>query len=270
MTTGARADRPPTLLAVAHGTRDPDGAAAYRALAEAVCALRPGLRVELAYLDLLRPSLDEALAGLHGPVVLVPLLLGTGYHVRVDIPAALAATPHLPAVVAPALGPDPLLAVALAERLTEAGWSAAQGGTVVLAAAGSTDPSANADTAHMAELLAGELGRPVIPSYLCASTPAPAEAVAALHAAGHQQVAVARYLLTPGYFARQAARTDSALTSAPLGAHEAIARLVLQRYDHMSCAARPPRPATADPAGYAGRSTAAPAAGPSLAASTSS
>ena len=48
---------PPTLLAVAHGTRDPDGVAATEALLERVRTLRPGLRVECCFLDLVRPSL---------------------------------------------------------------------------------------------------------------------------------------------------------------------------------------------------------------------
>ncbi|MGF1430070.1 CbiX/SirB N-terminal domain-containing protein, partial [Kitasatospora sp. LaBMicrA B282] len=111
----------PTLVAVAHGTRDPAGPAAYRELIERVRELRPGLRAEPAFLELADPLLDQVLAGLRGTVVLVPLLLGTGYHVRVDLPAARAAAGHLDLRLAPALGPDRLLAAALADRLAEAG-----------------------------------------------------------------------------------------------------------------------------------------------------
>ncbi|MDI2132503.1 sirohydrochlorin chelatase [Yinghuangia seranimata] len=247
--TGAgRADVP--LLAVAHGTRDPEGRAATRALLDLIRAERPGLTVELGYVDVAEPLLTDTLATLSGPVVVVPMLLGTGYHVRTDIPAALAAAPQVDARVAGALGPDPRLADVLLERLAEAPGRPHQdpqpvddGGepapvvhstgfdAIVLAAAGSTDPEANADAARMAALLGDLTGRPVVASYLCASSPTPAEAVAALHADGVHNIAVSGYLMGPGYFARKAARSGATVTAAPLGAHRAIARLVLDRYD---------------------------------------
>ncbi|MEU1374176.1 sirohydrochlorin chelatase [Streptomyces triculaminicus] len=230
----------PPLLAVAHGTRDPAGMAAIGALLGRVAALRPGLPVRLGCVDVARPSLAEALAGLSGTVVVVPLLLGDGYHVRVDIPRALAAAPRVRARVAPALGPDPLLAEALAGRLAEA-EPRGGGGPVVLAAAGSTEPAANAATESMAGLLSARLGRPAVAAYLCGGSPTPAEAVSALRAGGHRQVAVARYLLGPGFFARHAARAGGSVVSEPLGAHDAVARLVLRRYDR----AAPPLSAAA-------------------------
>ncbi|WP_198042296.1 sirohydrochlorin chelatase [Kitasatospora azatica] len=213
---------------MAHGTRDPQGVASYYQLLAEVRAQRPGTRVELAFLDHAEPGPAELLAGLRGTVVLVPLLLSTGFHLQVDLPAVAAAAPHLRTRIAPALGPHPLLADALESRLTEAGGP---GDAVVLAAAGSTDPAGNADTARMAELLAARLGRPVAPGYLCAAAPTPAEAVAALRAAGHRRIAVAPYLMAPGYFARRAERSGGCVTAAPLGAHAELARLVLARYD---------------------------------------
>lgn len=247
------------LLAVAHGTRDSAGLAATAALLDMVRALRPGLPVELGYVDVAEPLLADTLARLAGPVVVVPLLLGAGYHVREDIPAALAAAPQVTARVADVLGPDPRLAAILHERLTAA-WGVGAPRTVddhddtppenhprpvpdnadtlpdrcaaiVLAAAGSTDPSANADAAEMAALLGGLTGRTVVPSYLCASSPTPAEAVAALRADGIRDIAVSGYLMTPGHFARKAAASGADVTSAPLGAHPALARVVLDRYD---------------------------------------
>lgn len=245
-------DAPP-LLAVAHGTRDPAGHAATAALLDQVRALRPGLRVELGNVDVAAPLLADTLTRLSGPVVVVPLLLGAGYHVRHDIPAVLAEAPQVTPYVADVLGPDPRLATVLHERLTAAwpatpdpqpvdsaapdtGTTTAPGAlghieAIVLAAAGSTDPDANADAARMAGLLAELTGRPVIPSYLCASTPTPAEAVAALRAEGIHNIAVSGYLMTPGYFARKAAHSGATATAAPLGAHPALARLILDRYD---------------------------------------
>ncbi|MEV0530704.1 CbiX/SirB N-terminal domain-containing protein [Kitasatospora sp. NPDC050463] len=224
----------PVLLAVAHGSRNPAGTAATRALLARVRALRPELDVRCCFLDLAAPALPAALDTLSAgePAVLVPLLLGTGYHLRVDIPGVLA-TAGLPQVrLAPALGPSRLLAAALADRLAESGRPAGAG-PVVLAAAGSSDPAAVADTVRTARLLRRRLGdgQPVVPAYLSAARPTPYEAVEALHAAGHRRVAVATYLLGPGFFADRAAGTGAHWTGAPLGAHHAVARLVTERYD---------------------------------------
>ncbi|MFD8707307.1 sirohydrochlorin chelatase [Kitasatospora sp. NPDC059648] len=226
----------PVLLAVAHGSRDPAAATATRALLRLVRALRPELTVRCGFLDLARPSLAEVLARLSGArPVLVPLLLGAGYHIRVDLPAALA-TAGLPLThLAPVLGPHPLLAEALADRLTEAGAPA--GAPVVLAGAGSSDPTALADTARMADVLATRLGRPVTPAHLSAATPTPHRAVADLRAAGHPAVALATYLLSPGFFARRAATAPARWTGGPLAAHPAVARLILHRYDQARAAA---------------------------------
>lgn len=221
------------LLAVAHGSRDAASSAAIYALLRRVRALRPELSVQCCFLDLNRPSLSEALSQLRGEnPILVPLLLSTGYHVRVDIPAAVAAAGLPTSRVARALGPHPLLAEALADRLAESG--ATPEAPVVLAGAGSSDPAAIADTTRMARLLATHLGRPVTPAHLSAATPTPHEAVAALRDEGHREVAVATYLLAPGFFARRAATTEARWTSPPIAAHDAVARLILHRYDEVS------------------------------------
>jgi sirohydrochlorin ferrochelatase len=229
---GRAGDGPP-LLMVAHGTRDPAGLAAVEALRDVVRTRRPGLTADVGYVDVARPTLSEALAGLSGEIVLVPLLLGAGYHVKVDIPRELAAAPWVQARVTPALGPDPLLAEALAERLVEAGVRG--GHSVVLAAAGSSDPGSNADAAVVARMLTRRTGTVVAPGYVCGGTPTVGEAVGALVGEGRAPVAVASYLLAPGHFAREVAAVGGAaggaVTTAPLGAHDAVARLVLRRYD---------------------------------------
>lgn len=237
------------LLAVAHGTRDPEGLAAVAELLALVRALRPGLTVELGYVDVAEPLLADTLARMAGPVVVVPLLLGAGYHVREDIPAALATAPQVDARVARVLGPDPLLAEVLTERLAAA-WTPPHNPqpvdncqAIVLAAAGSTDPAANADAARMAALLGDHTGLPVVTSYLCAGSPTPADAVSALRADGIHNIAVSGYLMSPGYFARKAAASGATATAAPLGAHPALARLVLTRYDEALQAAEAEAPA---------------------------
>ncbi|MCX4868779.1 hypothetical protein OHU11_37765 [Streptomyces sp. NBC_00257] len=85
----------------------------------AECGVRLGVadhHSELSFLDLALPTPAQLLAASRGPVVLVPLLLNTGYHVTVDLPAVRAAAPHPDIRQAAPLGPDPLPAAALAGR----------------------------------------------------------------------------------------------------------------------------------------------------------
>ncbi len=117
MTAGAAAVRAPVLLAVAHGSRDGAAQDSVAALARRVSRLAPALDVRTAFVQHARPSLADALTCAAGAVIVVPLLLSTGYHLTADIRAAARAAG---APVAAPLGPDPLLAHALADRLAEA------------------------------------------------------------------------------------------------------------------------------------------------------
>ncbi|MFJ7955011.1 sirohydrochlorin chelatase [Streptomyces sp. NPDC096319] len=218
----------PTLLAVGHGSRDPRARATLSRLLDRVRELRPGLDVRLAHIELNAPLLDEALAEVEH-AVLVPLLLTPGHHVTHDLPAALAGTP---ARLAEPLGAHPLLVEALADRLTEAGWTPGAGDGVVLASAGSRDPRSGAVTRRIAARLGERLGGvPVVPAYASAAAPTVPEAVRALTARGRHRIAVASCFTAPGLFATRAAAHAPWLSSAPLGAHPALARLVLHRYD---------------------------------------
>lgn len=228
--------RPPTLVAVAHGSRDPAALRTVTALVNAVRALRPDIPVTLGHIELNRPLLADTLAALRGEAVLVPLLLGRGYHVKEDLPAAAARATHLTTRVAAPLGPHPLLAEALHARLTQAGWGrrTRQGpGGVILAAAGSRDPDAAVDADATAALLSARLGgTPVVPAYASAAAPTVADAVRALASAPHRRdIAVASYFTAPGRFATQCADAAPGIAAAPLGAHPAVARLVLHRYE---------------------------------------
>ncbi|MEU9985288.1 sirohydrochlorin chelatase [Streptomyces sp. NPDC048045] len=235
--TGRRRPAPPALVLVAHGSRDPRALDTVRALTDRVGQLRPGLALHLGHIELNEPLLPDTLAALgHTPAVLVPLLLGRGYHVKQDIPEMAAASPARTRVAAP-LGPHPLLAQALHARLTESGWPPAMDGTtrrtsaVVLAAAGSRDPDSATDTHRTARLLATRLGVEVVPAFASAAGPTVPEALHTLAARGRHRVAVASYFTAPGRFATQCADQAPWIASAPLGAHEAMARLILHRYD---------------------------------------
>jgi sirohydrochlorin ferrochelatase len=239
------------LVAVAHGSRDPRAAATVTRLLSVVRARAsrrglPGLDVRAGFLDHCAPSLPQVLGSVPadaGPAVVVPLLLTAAYHSKADIPAQLAAAaaarPGLDVVSAGTLGPHPLLLAALERRLREArvavGEAGVAGTGVVLAAAGSSDPAANATIAELAVRWARERGwHAVLPAYASAAGPRPADCVRALRDGGAERVVVATYLLAPGYFAdkiRDAALDAGAdAVSAALGASPEVADVVLDRY----------------------------------------
>jgi sirohydrochlorin ferrochelatase len=233
-----------TLLAVAHGSRDPAAQEAVGALIGQVRRLAPELDIRVAFVQHAEPSLASALAEAGPDVVVVPLLLSTGYHLAVDI--ASAATAAGARLAAP-LGPHRGLTTALADHLTAAGVPAAI--PVVLAAAGSSDPQAAADVELQAALLADLRGTEVIAAYATAGAPTVDEAVAT--AGGRpgrwprwravEPVAVATYLLSPGYFHDRLLQSAATWVSAPLGSHPAVAALVLDRYRAAASSSARPR-----------------------------
>lgn len=81
------------LLLFAHGARDPAWARPFEIVAERVRAARPGVPLALAYLEFMSPGIDEAASSLVDAgctrVHVLPLFLGTGGHVRRDVPVLL-------------------------------------------------------------------------------------------------------------------------------------------------------------------------------------
>lgn len=235
----------PPLLVVAHGSRDPRHAATVHALAGRVAAARPGLRVETSFLDFNAPSVPQAVRRLAADgvreVVALPLLLTRAFHAKSDIPAVLReATAQLPALrvrTAQVLGPSPLLTAALERRLREAGLTDADRSTtgVVLACAGSTDPEARAVVDAVARRWQRSGWRAVRPAFASASLPRTDDAVRQLRAEGVRSVAVAPYVIAPGFLpdriARGAREAGADVLAPVLGAAPELAELLLRRYD---------------------------------------
>ncbi|WP_134651410.1 sirohydrochlorin chelatase [Streptomyces sp. H23] len=230
----------PVLLVVAHGSRDPRHAATVHALVRRVRALRPNVRVETGFLDFNVPSVQGVLESLETEgvrdVVALPLLLTRAFHAKADIPAVLAAAPpRLRIRQAEVLGPSPLLLSALERRLNEAGLTPADRSStgVVLAAAGSSDPEAIAVIAEIAREWRHTGWCAVRPAFASASLPRAEDAVRQLRALGCARVAVAPYVLAPGFLpdriARGAAGAD--VLADVLGPAPEVARVVLERYD---------------------------------------
>ena len=208
------------LVTVAHGTRHAPGNEVARALT-AAAGERLGLPATCSYVELCEPAFASVVARpWAGASVVVPLLLSTGYHVRHDLPAAVPAGARV--VLGRALGPDPLLAVAQADRLREAG--AAPGQAVVMVAAGSRDPLAARDLTGARDLLAAAWGGPVRLATLSGPGPRPADVV-------RPGDAVSPYLLAEGFFAERcrAESAAAAVVAGVIGPHPAVVDLVVQR-----------------------------------------
>ena len=81
------------ILLFAHGARDPRWALPFEAVAARVRARAPEVDVVLSFLEFMTPGLVDAGAALVrsgcGDVSVVPLFLGSGGHVRKDLPALL-------------------------------------------------------------------------------------------------------------------------------------------------------------------------------------
>jgi sirohydrochlorin cobaltochelatase len=81
------------LILLAHGARDPNWAAPVEAVAARIRRRRPALPLRLAYLDFMTPDLNGAVAQLAAAgcarVSVLPMFLGSGGHVRKDLPALL-------------------------------------------------------------------------------------------------------------------------------------------------------------------------------------
>ncbi|MFJ4584824.1 sirohydrochlorin chelatase [Streptomyces echinatus] len=232
--------RGPVLLVIAHGSRDPRHAATVHGLVERVRSLRPALRVETGFLDFNVPSVHGVLESLAvegvRDVVALPLLLTRAFHAKADIPAVLRDAPaRLPIRQADVLGPSPLLLAALERRLFEAGLTPADKSStgVVLASAGSSDPEAIAVIARIAREWWHTGWCAVRPAFASASLPRTEDAVRELRRLGCERVAVAPYVLAPGFLpdriASGAAGAD--VLAEVLGAAPEVARLLLERYD---------------------------------------
>ncbi|HET7820418.1 MAG TPA: CbiX/SirB N-terminal domain-containing protein [Ornithinibacter sp.] len=221
------------LVLCAHGTRDPLGRETVRAVLAAVAERLPGVEVLEANVDVHGPEVARLVASLpaaRGDAVagvVVPLLLAAGYHVHVDIAQAVADRADVRSTGA--LGPDDLLVDVLVERLEAAG--AQRGGVVVLAPAGSSDARAQADSADMAARLERRWGGTVHLGYAAGPVPTVADAVASARSlAAGEPVAVASYLLAPGFFQRRVEESGADVVTGPVAPHPKVVDLVVARY----------------------------------------
>jgi sirohydrochlorin ferrochelatase len=216
-------------ILVAHGTRKAHGVEMIGELADRVSAVL-GRRVRTAFVDVLGPTPADVLRTLpdDGPTALVPAFLSSGYHVRTDIPRHVAASGHPNTVVTAALGPAQQTVRVVVDRLLESGWRPSD--SVVMAAAGTSDPGAQRDLRVTAVLLSAAVGQRVELAYAATGEPSVASAVARLRTRGARRVAVASYLLADGLFQDRLRASGADVVAEPLGAHPGVVRLIASRF----------------------------------------
>jgi len=238
----------PTLVAVSHGTADPHGQGAIRRLAAAVQDRLPYVAVRQAFVDLESPDLPSVLADVDGPVSVVPLLLGAGFHVHVDIATAVDArvAAGQPTATAPTLGPDPAITGLLLDRLRAVELTPDD--AVVLAVAGSSDVRARLSADRAAAMVATSLRRRVRVGHL-GGTGRPLEQVIAearREVGGHGRVVAASYLLAPGFFASRLDASSADIVTAPLSSgvrlDDRLVDVVVRRYAAAGRSQRASRP----------------------------
>jgi sirohydrochlorin ferrochelatase len=196
----------PALVALAHGSRDPRSSASITALVDAVRSMRPDLKVERAFLDLSKPSLDtviDRLSRKHEEIVVVPLLLTEAYHAKVDVPSAIAAAQARHPEVRIRRHPDPRPRGALPRGARPPDARGARVGPRPRAR------RARAGRRRVQRPAGQPVGRPAGPAvgshhklpvtaaFASTSPPATGEAVRAFRKEGRRHIAVASLFLAP-------------------------------------------------------------------------
>ncbi|MBK8463120.1 MAG: sirohydrochlorin chelatase [Nigerium sp.] len=238
--------RPPALLIAAHGTRLPPGQDAARALTARVSALLPGVDVRDGFVELTEPPLGAALSGLADqdrPIVMVPLMLGAGGHVRDDIPEAIEAVGDRVRVIrGQHLGPDPRLRAAVRERIAAVlgDWTPDEVAVVFLGR-GCSVADANADHTRLGRMLWEEGGYAfVIDAFIQVTHPTVPEGLSLAYSTGARRIVVSPHYLFPGLLENwaheaverwRATHPDAEVRIAPvIGDCDALARVVIDRY----------------------------------------
>ena len=142
------------MVVVGHGTADPVGAEETRQIAALVARMLPDVAVELGFLEVIGPSIGDALSRLAArgcdEVVAAPLLLFTAGHARRDVPEAVrdgAARAGLVVRQSDALGCHPAMLTLARRRRREAVAPLApvptENTVLLMIGRGSSDPTAH-------------------------------------------------------------------------------------------------------------------------------
>ena len=218
------------VILLGHGSADPRAAAQTQRLARQVDALLvsrgDSARIDCAYLDNHPDSLTAVLTRLETSCALiVPLFLANAFHVRSDIPAAIA-TARLDTGAAIEATP----AVGIPVDLLLNNLSKLPGtGPVLLVSAGTTDASAQHDWHDCALGLERASSRPVHAVFLSHAQPALPEAMSQ-----HPDACVLLGLLFEGTFADRVRLYGRPLSPVLADSHELSALVVARITEYQS------------------------------------
>ena len=103
------------IVLFAHGARDPEWARPFERIRDRIRTARPEYPIQLAYLELMQPTLEDAVALVVGDgassVTVFPLFMAQGGHLKEDLPRMLeplrARHPHVPLSLESAVGDVP-------------------------------------------------------------------------------------------------------------------------------------------------------------------
>ena len=110
------------IILFAHGARDPQWAQPFQEICHRVRSSRPEYPIELAFLEIMSPTLEEAIQSLAdqgaSAITVFPLFMAQGGHLRQDLPKILdairAGHPHVPICLENAVGEVPEILDAIA------------------------------------------------------------------------------------------------------------------------------------------------------------
>ena len=248
---------PPPLVIAGHGTRVNAGADAATALVEKVRGLLPDVRVEAGFVELTPPTIDAALDTVltdATSAVVVPLMIGTGGHVRDDIPEAIDASRarHLEATVVYTrhLGSPRALVSAVHARIAaaRADWSA-EDTDVVMVGRGCSHTDANADHVRLSRIVFETGGyHQVVSAFIQVARPSLPEILRQYHASGSRRIVVMPHFLFTGRLDQwvhqqveefRADHPDAVIRIADvIGPCDELAQVVAQRYKEGALRAR--------------------------------
>ena len=242
--------KPPALLIVGHGSRDPRGAEEFHVLVSLVRERSTSPLVEGGFIELSRPPISECVDRLveNGAreISAVPLMLLAAGHAKNDIPATLVregmSHPGVRFRYGRALGVRAELLELMDRRISAVVPEDEKEETAVLVVGrGSSDPDANSDLYKISRLLFE--GRPypaVETAFVSLASPKVPEALDRLQRLGARRVAVFSYFLFTGVLEERLRIQSEAFDAANpgvevryagyFGPSEEVAGLVIDRH----------------------------------------
>lgn len=256
----------PAVLLIGHGTRLAAGVTEFYKLAEQLQHALPGRTCLAGFLELVEPSVPDALEqlrqqGFHRITVLPALLMAAG-HIKNDLPVLLGAFqdkhPEMHISFGTDLGVHPNLLQVARERIESIeanfGPEYQRKDTLLLVIGhGSSDPDANSNISKITRILWEGIGFGwAETAYIAVAAPLMADALERTHLLGFKRVIVFPYLLFTGRLVEQVKATVAdyqsrhsdvqALVAPYLNAHPLVVATFLERLSeaergegHMNC-----------------------------------